>query len=79
MFSIIDATDGRVYDFPYSVSWVDENPYGVDFRRDSRAVHVVGMLNEQGESADRWYVWDGAGLKLISKKPAHHTDAQDPI
>ena len=78
LFSIVDATDGRVYDFPYSVSWLDENPYGIDFHRDSRALRVVGMLNEQGTSAERWYLWNGKDLKLISTEPAHHSHQHNP-
>jgi hypothetical protein len=75
MFSIIDARDGRVYDFPFSVSWTDEDPFGVNVRRNSNAVHIVGELNEDGNARDRWYVWDGKALVLKSEQPACHTDA----
>src|SRR5437868_5869871 len=46
MLSIINDLDGSVYDFPYSVVWTWEADYGVNFRRHSRAIHVVGQLNE---------------------------------
>jgi hypothetical protein len=59
MFSIVDAVDGKVYDPPFGVEWRDEVDSGVSFRRDSKAIHVVGYLDESGCSADRWYVWDG--------------------
>jgi hypothetical protein len=74
-FSIVDAMDGRVYDFPFSVSWNDESDSGVLGRRNSRALHVVGSLNEGDNSADRWYLWTGKELKLISERPAKHLDA----
>jgi hypothetical protein len=75
-FSIIDSKDGRVYDFPSTVSWNDEEPSGVIFRRDSRAVHMVGQLDEDGKSRDRWYVWDGHALLMKSVQAACHLDTQ---
>jgi hypothetical protein len=42
MFSIVDAVDGRVYDSPFTVSWVDEADEGVKYARNSRAIHIVG-------------------------------------
>jgi hypothetical protein len=72
MFSIVDAVDGRVYDAPFTVSWGDEADSGVNVKRDSCAIHVVGSLNEGDNSADRWYVWDGKELKLKSEKFARH-------
>jgi len=69
-FSIVDAVDGRVYDFPYSVSWGNEADSGVLGHRESSVLHVVGSLNEGDNSADRWYLWTGKELKLISEKPA---------
>jgi hypothetical protein len=79
MFSIIDALGGRVYDFPFTVTWTDEIDYGVNCRRDSKAVHIVGYLNESGSSADRWYVWDGTRLSQVSEKPSKHADDKNPI
>jgi hypothetical protein len=70
MFSIIDAKDGRVYDAPFTVTWLAEQNPGLQVVRDSRAVHIVGSRNEAKESVDCWYLWDGVQLKLISKKAA---------
>lgn len=39
------------------------------YKRNSRAIHVVGSQNEQ-DSADRWYVWKNNKFNLISMKPA---------
>jgi hypothetical protein len=79
MFSIVDAITGKVYDFSEgSVSWYDEKDGGVDCRQDSRVIHVIGSLHEGDNSADRWYLWDGAKLKLISKKAAEHLDRKNP-
>jgi len=36
-------------------------------------MHIIGSLNEE-HSADRWYVWDGEKLNLISEKPARLID-----
>jgi hypothetical protein len=76
MFSIVDAMDGRVYDSPFTISWVDEADEGVRYARNSRAIHIVGSLNEGNNSADRWYVWDGRELKLQFEKPAQHLASQ---
>jgi hypothetical protein len=75
MFSIVDAVDGRVYDAPFTVSWADETDDGVIGVRNSRALHVVGSLNEGDNSADRWYIWDGKELKLQSEHAARHLDS----
>ena len=72
MFSIVDAIDGRVYDAPFTVSWTDEVDGGVGFVLNSRALHIIGSLNEGDNSADRWYVWDGIRLRLQSEQPAKH-------
>jgi len=78
-FSIVDAISGKVFDFPWgSVSWNDEKDGGVGYRRDSRVIHVIGSLNEGGNSADRWYLWDGTKLKLISKNAVQHLDRSNP-
>jgi hypothetical protein len=68
-FAIIDGITGRVYMFPATVSQANEAGVRLTFERDSRAMHIIGSLNEQN-SADRWYVWDGAKLNLLSEKPA---------
>jgi hypothetical protein len=52
-FSIVDAVDGHVYDFPAGVSWSADVDGGVTFHRNSRAIHVVGWLNETGDQMDR--------------------------
>jgi len=72
MFSIVDAADGRVYDAPFTISRTDEVDEGERYVRNSRAFHCVGSLNEGDNSADRWYVWDGKKLKLVSERPAKH-------
>jgi hypothetical protein len=73
LFSIIDDVTGKVYDFPYSVTWNDEIDYGVTFRRNSKALRIGGYLNESEASADRWYVWDGATLSKIAERPSRHS------
>jgi hypothetical protein len=77
MFSIVDANDGRVYDFPFGVSWVDEALAGVNFHRNSKAVRIVGQLNEDGDSKDRWYVWDGKALVRKSERLPCHMETQN--
>jgi len=76
-FAIIDAVTGRVYLFPTTVSQVNEAGEILSYKRNSRAVHIIGYLNEE-HSADRWYVWDGAKLNLVSEKPARLRDDSDP-
>jgi hypothetical protein len=68
-FAVINALNGRVTFFPYSVSQVREAGNNFAYRKDSRAIHVIGSLNEEN-SADRWFVWDGQTFRLISEKPA---------
>ena len=68
-FAIIDAFTGKVSFFPASISQNREAGERLTYRRDSRAIHVIGSLNEE-DSADRWYVWSGKGFDLVSKKPA---------
>ncbi len=72
-FAIIDAITGKVYIFPASVSQVREIGERLTYHRDSRAMHIIGSLNEE-HSGDRWYVWDGEKLNLISEKPARLVD-----
>lgn len=72
-FAIIDAINGKVYIFPASVSQVREAGERLTYHRNSRAMHIIGSLNEEN-SADRWYVWDGKKLNLISEKPAKLID-----
>jgi hypothetical protein len=76
MFSIVDAVDGRVHDSPFTVSWVIEADEGVKYARNSRAIHIVGALNEGNNSANRWYSWDGRELKLLSERPVGHITLQ---
>jgi len=68
-FAAINLKDGRVTFFPSAVSWTSEKNCGIRFRRDSRALHVIGDLNEE-DSADRWYEWTGRSFRLLSRKPA---------
>jgi len=78
-FAIVDAMTGRVDFFPATISQGREAGERLTYKRDSRAVHVIGSLNEE-DSADRWYVWDGNKFILISKKPAVLIDDNgDPI
>jgi hypothetical protein len=74
MFSIVNLLDGKVYDFPFTVTWNDEVNSGVTFHRDSSAVRVGGYLNEQGCSAERWYLWDGTQLLKIAERPSKHAE-----
>lgn len=68
-FAVIDAVTGKVTMFPATVSIDNEAGQQVTYRRDSRALHVIGSLNEK-DSADRWYLWDGTRFTLIARKPA---------
>jgi hypothetical protein len=78
-FAIVDAVTGKVYFFPATISQVREAGERLTYKRDSRAVHVIGSLNEE-DSGDRWYVWNGEKFILISKKPAVLVDDNgDPI
>jgi hypothetical protein len=73
-FAVIDAKTGNVTFFPFTVSQSREKGDKLNFRRDSRAIHVIGSLNEQDDSADRWYLWTGKEFSLISEKPAELFD-----
>lgn len=78
-FAIIDAVSGGVHFFPATISQNREVGERLTYKRDSRAVHVIGSLNEEN-SADRWYVWNGNEFELISEKPAVVVDDNgDPI
>lgn len=68
-FAVIDAFTGKVTFFPASVSQDREAGERLTYRRNSKAIHIIGSLNDE-ESADRWYVWDGNEFNLISKRPA---------
>jgi hypothetical protein len=72
-FAIVDSINGQVYIFPYSVSANREIGERLTYHRNSRAVHIIGSLNEEN-SADRWYLWDGRQLNLIQEKPAKLVD-----
>jgi hypothetical protein len=54
--------------FPATVSQVREAGERSTYKRESRAIHVIGSLNEE-DSADRWYVWNDKKFDLVSKKP----------
>ena len=68
-FAIVDVRTGSVYLFPYSVSQDREDGELLTYRRNSRAMHIVGSLNEK-DSADRWYMWEKDKLVLVSQRPA---------
>ena len=68
-FAVIDALTGKVTFFPASVSQNREAGERLTYRQNSKAIHIIGSLNEE-DSADRWYVWDGNEFNLISKRPA---------
>ena len=68
-FAIIDAVTGKVYFFPATISQGGYAGELLTYKRNSRAIHVIGSLNEQ-DSADRWYVWNGQKFILVSKRPA---------
>jgi hypothetical protein len=68
-FAIVDAITGKVYIFPATISQAREAGEPLTYRRNSRAIHVIGSLNEE-DSADRWYVWSDNKFNLVSKKPA---------
>ena len=74
-FAIVDAITGRVYIFPFTVSQDNEAGEQLSFHRNSRAMHLIGSLNE-ANSADRWYVWDGEKLNLVSESPALDSSGQ---
>ena len=78
-FAIVDAVTGKVSFFPATISQEREAGERLTYKPDSRAVHVIGSLNEE-DSADRWYVWNGDKFILISKKPAILVDDNgDPV
>ena len=72
-FAVVDAFTGKVTFFPASVSQNREAGERLTYRRSSRAIHIIGSLNEK-DSADRWYVWDGNAFNLISERPATLVD-----
>jgi hypothetical protein len=78
-FAVIDAFTGKVTFFPASVSQNREVGERLTYRLNSKAIHIIGSLNEE-DSADRWYVWDGNEFNLISKRPAILVDDNgDPL
>lgn len=66
---IADLTNGSTYLFPESLS--AETGRRLIANSTSRAIHMVGLFNEE-EAADRWYVWNGTGLKLVEDVPLPH-------
>ncbi len=78
-FAVIDAFTGKVTFFPATVSQNREAGERLTYKRNSKAIHIIGSLNEK-DSADRWYVWDGNSFNLISKRPAILVDDNgDPL
>jgi hypothetical protein len=78
-FAIVDAVTGKVNFFPATISQNREAGERLTYKRESRALHIIGSLNEE-DSADRWYVWNGEKFTLISEKPAVLMDDNgDPI
>lgn len=53
----------------WSVSGFGLLNQGITYHRNSQALHVVGELNEE-HPGDRWYVWNGKDLDLVSEQPA---------
>jgi hypothetical protein len=72
-FAVIDLVTGKVTFFPASVSQTNEKGERLTFRQDSKAIHVIGSLNEAG-SVDSWYLWDGSHFKLLQTKPPQLLD-----
>jgi hypothetical protein len=72
-FTVIDLISGKVTSFPATVSQSNEKGERLTFRPDSRAIHVVGSLNE-GDSVDSWYLWTGSRFRLIQTKPPQLLD-----
>jgi hypothetical protein len=73
-FAVIDSVTGRVIFFPGTISGFIEHGEKLTFKLDSRAVHVIGSINE-ADPADRWYVWNGRTFHLLSQRtidPAEH-------
>lgn len=78
-FAVIDALTGKVTFFPASVSQNREVGERLTYRQESKAIHIIGSLNEE-DSADRWYTWNGNEFILVSKRPAVLMDDDgDPI
>jgi len=76
-FALINSKTGVVYMAPFSVSGFAILHQGIHYRRNSRALHVVGELNE-ANPADRWYVWNGKKLDLVSEEPAKPDPEMQP-
>jgi len=75
--AVIDARNGSVY-FPKGLPQVDwagwwHEPYGAQFRRDSRLVIVYGQAGgEDAPSGVSYFEWGGTEFKLLRFEP------QDP-
>lgn len=66
--AIINARNGRVFIFPFTVSTVGEEIIDqVQFRMDSVLIIVNGSRNEQPENGSFYYLWDGKELKPIAE------------
>ncbi len=74
-FAIVDARSGKVYfspDVPYvSFADIEAEPYGLDFRKDSRLIAVYGHIREDDPKGAFYYTWDGTRLTLIKSIPEH--------
>jgi hypothetical protein len=74
-FAIVDAVTGKVYfsrEVPY-VSFGDREgePYGLDFREDSRLIAVYGRIKEDDPKGMFFFTWDGTKLTLIKSITGH--------
>lgn len=64
MFCIVNSMNGRVFIPPFSLS--DWNGTAVEFKPDSKLLIVNGVINQTGQPATFYYLWDNEKLKLIS-------------
>jgi hypothetical protein len=72
-FAIVDASTGKVFfskDVPY-VSFGDRpgEPYGLQFRANSRLLAVYGHIREDDPKGIFFYTWDGVRLTLVKSIP----------
>jgi len=72
-FAAINLMNGEVTFFPATVSQSNEYGERLSFRSNSKAIHVVGSLNE-GDSVDSWYLWTGSRFRLIQTQPPQRVD-----
>ncbi|HMK38150.1 MAG TPA: hypothetical protein VK569_02340 [Bacteroidota bacterium] len=72
-FAIVDASTGGVYfskEVPY-VSFGDrtEEPFGLQFKRNSNLLAVYGHIREDDPKGIFFYTWDGKRLMFITSIP----------